>query len=831
MSRLRFALRMFRRDWRNGELRLLALALTLAVAAVTAVGFFTSRVQQAMTLQAGEVLAADLLLASRDPIPARFLHRAEESGLRTTATLGFPSVVMHGERTRMVEVKGVAPDYPLRGALRVRDAPGQPEYPTADTPRSGELWVGARLLAELGLGMGDRLTLGERDFRIGRIIGRDNGDTVNLFRLGPRVLMALDDIPATGLVTPASRVRHQLLLAGPPARVEAYRRWAGARLPKGITLTHMSNTRPELRTALERGGRFLGLAALVAVLMAGAAVALSARRFVERQSDSSAILRCLGCSRRFILQTLALRLLLLTLLASLAGAATGYLSQFLLAATLGDWFGPALPQPGLAPLVTGLGTGFITLFGFTLPALLRLGAVPPLRVLRRELGAPPANAWLAGGLALGSFALLMLWQSGDPRLAGTVLAGTLATVVLLLVAARLLIRLVTPLRRRGGGIWRYGLAGLARNPALTSLQLAGFGLGILALLLLAVVRLDLLEAWQRTIPKRAPNQFLINIQPPEVAPLRRYLGEQGLESGGIYPMLRARLLRINTHPVSPDDYTSPRARRLASREFNLSRSARLPQYNHILQGSWWSPAQLDAPLFSVEEGLARALGIRLGDRLTFDLAGTPVSGRVTSLRRVQWDSFRPNFFVIGTPGLLQGLPETYITSFYLPAGQEQRLAGLLQRFPSLTLIDVSALMQQIREIIARGAAAVEFVFLFTLAAGLLVLYAGIQATREHRRQESAILRTLGLRRRPLLLAVSIEFVTLGALAGLLASSCAALTGWAVSSELLGLAYRFNPGLWLAGVLGGAAGVGLAGTLATWPLVVRPPLETLRGERL
>jgi putative ABC transport system permease protein len=820
---------MFRRDWRNGELRLLALSLALAVAAVTAVGFFTERVQQAMVLQASEVLAADLVLSGHDAIPDRFARQAREMSLQTATTLGFPSVVMQGDRTRLVEIKAVSPEYPLRGELRVRAAPDLPEQRIRQTPSPGELWVGTQLLTELGLDTGDRLSLGEREFRISRIISRDSGDAANLFRLGPRVLMALEDIPSTALVTPASRVHHQLLVAGAPERVERYRLWAEDRLPRGgLSLSHMSNARPALRSALDRGGRFLGLAALATVLMASAAVALSARRFVERQSDSSAILRCLGCSRGFILQTLLIRLSLLTLLASLAGVLFGYLSQFLLAGAIGDWFGPELPLPGMTPVVIGFGTGFATLFGFTLPSMLRLGSVPPLRVLRRDLGAPPANAWLAALSALAAIALLMLWQSGDMKLATAVMAGTLLTITLLLAAARLLIRLVTPLRHRGDSVWRYGLAGLARNPALTSLQLAGFGLGILALLLLAVVRVDLLNSWQRTIPEQAPNQFLINIQPREVQPLTRFLQQHGLENGGIHPMLRARLTRINAHTVSPDDYASDRARRLASREFNLSWSERLQADNRILSGQWWSPDQTDQPLFSVEQGVADELGIHLGDRLTFTLASVPIKGQVVSLRSVQWDSFRPNFFVIGTPGLLQNYPATYITSFYLPPGEEKRLAGLLQRFPSVTIIDVSTLMQQIREIIARGAVAVEFVFLFTLGAGMLVLYAGIQATREHRRQESAILRTLGLRRRPLLLAVSIEFVTLGVLAGLLASSCASLIGWYISTELLVLGYQFNPWLWAIGILGSGIGVGLAGTLATYPLVVKPPLETLRG---
>ncbi|HEB96866.1 MAG TPA: FtsX-like permease family protein [Sedimenticola thiotaurini] len=827
MNRWRFALRLFRRDWRHPELRLLGLALVVAVAAVTAVGFFTDRVDRAMALQASQVLAADLQLSSHDPIPPRYTDEARRLGLQTTRTLRFPSVLVNGDRTLLVEVKAVGPDYPLRGELRVRKSPGSAGQPVQHGPEPGRLWAQARVFDSLGLRPGATLELGRSRFTVSRVLSRDSTEAANLFRIGPGVLMALADLPATGLVTPASRVDHRLLVAGDRAAVNRYLEWARRDLPAGLSLVHTSNARPQLRRALDRGGRFLALASLMAVLVAAAAIALSGHRFLERQADATAILRCLGASRGLILQTLVLRLLLLGLMAALAGSLLGWLAQFLLAGMLADWFGAPLPAAGPAPLLLGLGTALISLLGFALPPMLRLGAVPPLRVLRRDLAPPPLSSWLTGLTALLAIALLMLWQAGEPKLAGLVIGGTLVTLGVLLAGGRLLVWLLTPLRRHGHGIWRYGLAGLARNPAMTSLQLAGFGLGILALLLLAVVRLDLLDAWDRSIPERAPNQFLINIQPDQVQALQSFLAAEGLPDAGFHPMLRARLTGIGDRRVRIDDYSDDRARRLVARDFNLSYGMELAPDNTIVAGRWWQPGQEDEPLFSVEQELARTLGIRRGDRLRFRIAGRELEGRVASLRRVQWDSFRPNFFVIGTPGLLQGYPTTYITSFHLPPGREPVLSRLVGRFPAVTVIDVSALMTQVREIITRGAQAVEYVFAFTLVAGLLVLAAGIQASREHRRQESAILRTLGLRRRALLQAVGIEFFTLGLLAGLLASLCAGATGWLIARELFGLDYPFNPGLWLVGLGASALGIGLAGLAATWPLVVHPPLQTLR----
>jgi len=827
MIAISFALRLFRRDWRNSELRLLAISLMLSVTAVTAVGFFTDRVGQAMELQAGESLAADLVLSSHDPIPDSYREKAHALDLKTAEVLGFPSAVLHGDRTQLVMVKAVSPGYPLRGELRIRAAAGGAERIAQKIPQAGEIWADPRLLAALDLTTGGRLSLGEREFLLSGVISRDTGEASNMFRLGPSVLLALTDIPSTGLVTPASRVHHRLLIASDQSEIAAYRSWTETHLDKNIRLSDMSNARPALRNALDRGSRFLGLAALVTVLIASAAVALSSRRFVERQADASAILRCLGASRALLLKVLLIRLLLLALTASLFGILLGFAAQFVLAALVGEWFTAELPAPGPLPLAIGAGTGLITLLGFTLPPVFRLGSVSPLRVLRRDLNVAPTASWILALCAVAAMGLLMLWQAGEFKLALLVLLGTLLTLALLLSVAWVMVAILTPLRHHSNAIWRYGLAGLARSPVMTSLQMAGFGLGIMALLLLTLVRVDLLDTWERTIPAQAPNQFLINIQPDSVAPLQQFLARRTGGGGDIYPMLRARLTAVNDRSISPESYQNKDAQRLVEREFNLSHAKSMQSDNRVVSGRWWRDDELDEPLFSVEQGLAKKLGIQLDDRLTFDLAGSRISGRVSNLRSVRWDSFRPNFFVIATPGLLRDYPTSFITSFYLQPGNEKLVSDLVRNFPEVTVIDVSALLQQIREIMARGSIAVEYVFLFTLAAGLLVLYAGIQASREHRRQESAILRTLGLKRSRLLLATAIEFMVLGLLAGALASLCASITGWVIADELFALAYRVNPWLWLAGTLGGGIGVAVAGVAATYPFAVRPPLHTLR----
>jgi putative ABC transport system permease protein len=827
MKDLLLALRMLRRDWRAGELRLLLIALVIAVASVTSVGFFTDRIERAMQRQASEVLAADLRLDSGQPLGVRFTQEADRLQLRQAGTVTFPSVVLNDGNTQLVQVKAVTPKYPLRGRMTVRDTLGGESRPTQDIPTPGEAWLEERLLPLLGLHIGDSFSLGQMTFRVSRIITYEPDRASNLFQLAPRVMINQADLAATGLLGPASRVRYRHLLAGDESTINRYRNWIEDQDLPNIQIEDIKGARPELRAALDRGGRFLRLTAATAILLCVVAVALSSRRFVERQADTSALLRCLGASRRKVSRIFLLRLLSLGLIASLAGSAIGLLMQMLLIGLVGHWFTQQIPPPTLWPLFSGMGTGILVLIGFSLPAVLRLSRVPPLRVFRRDLGAPPAGYQLSIAAALLSLGLLLVWQIGDDKLAFQLIGGLLAGLLLLLLVSRLLVHLLKPLRTQAAGSWRYGLASLSRNPATTSVQLTGFGLGITVLLILAMVRVDLLDEWRNALPTNSPNQFLINIQPSEVAGVQRILEQGGIESSGSFPMIRGRLLRIGDHPVSKKDYTSPRAQRLATRDFNLSMASEMQSDNRIVAGRWWSRDQQDKPWFSVEEGIAKSLGIPLGSELTFEVAGQKIKGKVESLRSVQWDSFNVNFFVIGTPGLMAGHPASYITSFYLPPEKRSLLYKLIQQYPSITALDVSALMQQVRAIMDRGVMAVESVFLFTLAAGVIVLYAGIQASRELRIQEAAILRTLGLSRRRLLISVMLEFALLGGLAGLISAFLASAISYSLATAVFELPWRLDPWMWAVALIGGTLGVGLAGTLASWRLFNTPPMAVLR----
>ena len=817
---------MLLRDWRAGELRVLALALIVAVGSVTTVGFFTDRIQQSLGTQANLLLGADLVLASDQPLSEAFAADAARRGLQAARTVAFPSMVLHGAQSQLTEIKAVSPGYPLRGELRVSDRPYAPDRPARAIPPAGHAWVDARLAGQLGVAAGEPLQVGAASLVVGALLTQEPDRAGGFFNIAPRLLMNMADLQQTGLIQAGSRVSYRLLLAGPAPGVEAFRSWAEARLRPGQRLEGVADARPEIRVALERAQQYLGLAAMLSVVLAAVAVALAARRFMQRHLDNCAVMRCLGAAQGLILRLYLLQFLWLGLAASLLGCVLGYFAQGVLAGVLGELVASTLPAPTLLPAVQGMLAGLALLLGFSLPPLLQLRHVPTLRVLRRELGAPRRFSLASYAFGFAALCGLLLWKAGELRL-GLYMVGGLTAA--LLVAALLAWLLMLALVRFQGSFvssWRYGLANIRRRAGGSVAQVVGFGLGILSLLLLTLVRGDLMESWRTTLPPDAPNRFVINIQPDQLQPLRVFFAQRGMSAPEIFPMVRGRLSAINGRPVSAADYTDDRAKRLVEREFNLSWAQRAQPDSAIVAGRWWGGEER-AQQLSVEQGIAQTLGIRLGDTLTWDIAGVAVSARVASLRKVAWDSFRVNFFVIASPGMLEQQPASYITSFYLAPEHADVLNEMVRSFPNVTVIDVAAVMQQVRSIMERVAGAVEFVFLFTLASGLMVLYAAIAATRDERVYEAAILRTLGASRRQLLLGQFAEFAGIGLLAGLVAALGASAMGYVLSVRVFHLPYALNPWLWLIGVAAGGLGVAFAGMLGTRSILRQPPLAVIR----
>ncbi|MCU0972027.1 MAG: ABC transporter permease, partial [Gammaproteobacteria bacterium] len=612
MRLVRLALRWLLLDWRAGELRLLVAALALAAAAVGTVDFFSDRVQRALTVSAVDLLAADAAVESSEAPAAAWEAEARRRGLQTARTLTFPSVLLEGEVTQLVQVKAVSESYPLRGQLRSAERP-EDRQGTAGAPlEPGSAWGEARLFAQLGLEPGAVVGLGESRLTLARVLTAEPDRGGDLFQFAPRLMLRLDDVPATGLVTPASRVSHRLLVAGRAADVEAYRSWLRPKLPKGAQLLDVSGARPELSAALDRGTRFLSLAAATVVVLAGAAALLAARRYVTRQTDTAAVLRCLGVSSRGLWVVFLTRLLGVATVATALGGLLGVVAQSALGLLVGRWFTQDLPAPTIEPLAAAAATTLLVLVASVLPPLSRLPLTPPARVLRGNLGPPPLAEWVTLLAAVGALAAFLLWRMGDFSLGWRAMAGVVGTLVVLGLATRGLIAVLGPLRRRGGSAWRYGLAALARHPTLTLVQGVGFGLGIMALLLLSVVRNDLMGAWRDKLPPQTPNHFLINIQPDERTALADLLAQRGLSSAGVFPMIRGRLVSIAGRVVDPAAYESPRAQRLAAREFNLSFADAMQADNRLVAGRWWQPASAAGEL-SVESGIAETLGIAIGD--------------------------------------------------------------------------------------------------------------------------------------------------------------------------------------------------------------------------
>ena len=832
MQTLQLALRLVGRDWRAGELRVLIAAVFLAVASVGTVGFFADRVKAGLAQQANMLLGADLMISGDRPLPALFADEARRRDLETSAAIRFNSMVQPADGTAsnavLTDVKAIAAGYPLRGAIALVESGSADRRDAQGIPARGEAWIDTRLADRLGAQKGMKVAVGEATLTVTAIIAQDPEIAGLTFAPGPKLLLNLDDVPATKLLQPGNRATWRLLIAErEPGGIERFQAWLSGKTTAGQRVETVRDLRPEVRQTLERAERFLGLSALVAVLLAAVAVALAASRYLRRHLDASAMLRCFGSSVARTLALFVIQFAVLGIAASMIGIVGALIGQQLLAALLSSAFVEALPLPGWTPALKAFATGMLLLFGFALPPLVALANVPPLRVLRRDLPRPRAGGILAYACGAGVVAVLIAWQAHEAQ-AATIMLGGVAG--LLIAAAALAWVLLTLLKRvpQRGVSWRFGLANLRRRALASSLQIGALALGMTSLLLLTVVRGDLLRDWRASLPPDAPNQFLVNVLPDQVEDARTWLAKTVDVAPQFKPMVRGRLVELNGRPLDTTQYTETRARRLAEREFNLSWTDRLPDGNRTVSGSFWSPQAQGAEAgISLEEGIAQTLGVKLGDRLTFDAGGIRVTAPITSLRKVDWDSFRVNFFALFAPGALDSLPATYIAAFRAPEGNTAWLSGLVQRYPNILSIDVAEILRQIQGIIDRVARAVEFVFLFTLAGGLLVLQAAIASTQDERKLDAAIVRTLGASQRQLQSAQATEFLLLGALAGLLGAAGATAIGWALAEHVFNIRFSGNALVWLYGIVGGAVAVTLAGWLGTRSTVNEPPLTVLR----
>ena len=821
------------RDLRSGELRLLILAVALAVAALTAVGFFANRIEAGLQRDARQLLGGDVVISSDHRIPPEFAQKAKALGMEAIASLSFPTMSRaaddKGGSSKLVSLKAVQPGYPLRGQMKIASALGDEARTTRDIPGPGKAWVDASLLEALGLGAGDELLLGDARFRIDRVIVIEPDRGGGFISFSPRVMINLADVAATRLIQPASRMTYRLAVAGTDAAGAVFAKWAGEQvsLPsvRGMRIESFQSGRPEMSQTLDRAGKFLNLVALLAALLSAVAVALAARSFAAAHLNDCAMLRVLGQSQRTIALSYTFEFALLGVGSSLLGLLFGYLVHHGFVWLLAGLIDVALPDPGWFPVLFGMGMGLTLLFAFGLPPVLQLSQVPPLRVLRRDVGnLKPASLGVLGVGIIG-FAALLMAASSDLRMGLIAVGGFAGAVVLFAGLSWLAVKL---LRRSVNETlaprWLIlATRQIAARPGYAVVQVSALAVGLLALILLVLLRTDLIASWRKATPPDAPNRFVINIMPEQGESFQKLLRADGVQRYDWYPMIRGRLVAVNGKELTPESLTDDRARHLVDREFNLSYSTTRPPHNEVVAGAWTDD---EAGAMSVEVGIAETLKLKLGDRLRFDIAGILHEARITSLRKVDWGSMRANFFVMYPVGSMPDLPSTFMTAFKAPERKGFDNA-LVNAYPNVTNVDMSAALAQVQRVLDQVVRAVEFLFGFTLAAGLVVLFAAVSSTREERAREFAIMRAVGARASLLRKVQRAELVGVGLLAGFLAAVVASVVGWALARFVFEFDWVVSASVPLLGALAGAVLALAAGWWGLREVLTRPVVQTLR----
>ena len=830
------------RDLRAGELNLLIVSVVLAVAALSAVGFFADRLQAGLWRDARQLLGGDAVVVSDKPTPETFIEKAKSLALQTQTTLNFPSMARaddaKGGETKLVALKAVSEGYPLRGNMSLFKANAQQAtwvneevITTREVPKPGTVWVDPALLESLNLQLGDRLWLGDQDFQIAALIEREPDRGASFMNFAPRVMMHQQDVAATGLVQPASRISYRMAVAGAENQrdVQQFLNWAREEVQspniRGVQIESMESGRPEMRQTLDRAEKFLNLVALLAALLCAVAVALAARTFAARHLDGCALLRVLGQSQRTLTLAYGFEFVTAGVLASLLGLTLGYGIHHAFVWLLAGLVDAQLPPSSGAPAILGLGMGLTLLLAFGLPPVLQLAKVPAIRVIRRDMGGvQPASVGVLFTGLLG-FAAALMWASRDVKLGLMTVGGFAAATLFFAAVTWVLLKLLrqwVPSSATPRWLLLATRQVMAR-PVYAVVQVSALSVGLLALVLLVLLRTDLISSWRKATPVNAPDRFVINVQPDQTASFQTALAQAGVDSYDWYPMIRGRLVAINGKAVSPADYVEDRAKRLVDREFNLSARAAKPDHNAVVEGTW-TDGEKDA--VSVEAGIAQTLGLKMGDRLRFDVGGVASEGRITSIRKVDWGSMRANFFVMYPVDELPEVPLSYMAAFKTPP-QKSFERNLLQQFPNITSVDMRATITQVQKVLDQVIRAVEFLFAFTLMAGLLVLMAAVTSTREERKREFAIMRALGATGRLLSQVQTAELMGVGLLAGFLASSVAVGVGWSLAHYVFEFDWTASVWVPLAGAVSGAGLAWLAGWWGLSEVLRQPVSQTLR----
>ena len=825
MSRFNLALRMLWRDSRSGELTILILALMIAVTSSTAIALFSDRLQRTMTNQTAEFLAADLVIESTAPVPAEWLARAMQLDLTQARTAEFSSVLIEHDELLLAGVKAVSAAYPLRGFLKTTTADYSSETITHNGPEKGTVWLEKRILPALKLKLGDPLTVGEKPLTISHIITYEPDKKGDFYSFSPRVMINEADLQATGIVQPGSHVHYFFQFTGEAKALNEFKHWLKPQLNPSQRLMDIHEDRPELGSALERAERYLGISSILVILISGVAIAMATRRYTERHFNATSLLRCLGCKQNEILWLYSSQFVVLGLVASAIGCLLGWFAQEALFHLLRGLLSQHVASPGLLAVFFGFIIGMAVLLGFALPPLLRLKQVSPLRVLRRELEPLPSSAWLIYGLSIGIIGLLIWKYTDDIKMTATLLGVGLMTLLALGLLVYGLLNLARRLLPSMSLTWRFGLQGLLRNSRASVSQILAFSITLVAMVLSFTVRTDLIDNWQKQLPDNAPNHFALNIFPGQQASFQQELQQQHISGSRFYPVVKGRLVEINHIPVQQVVSKDSQGENATHRELSLTWTKELPEENKIVAGLWWNKQQTG--LVSVEQKLADSLKIKLGDHLTFTVGSQQINATVASIRELRWDTMKPNFYMIFSPGTLDAYPSTYITSFYLPENQKNVLNTLVKKYPGTTILEVDLILRQFKTILTQLTQAINYLLYFALMAGFTVLFAAVYATLDSRIYEGALMRTLGANRSLLRKTHIIEFSALGLISGLLAVVISEAIIYALYTRVMAMEYRPSLYLWIVIPATGALFIGMAGCWGVRQVLNKSPLRVLR----
>ena len=855
------------RDIRAGQIKMLVISTSLGVAALSSVGFLSNRLEAGLERDARQMLGGDAVVTSSFQTPEEIVVKANLLGLRTSQTLSFPTMARAGDtpsatlpkhnsktttspalstsETRLVSLKAVDSSYPLRGELQVvktfdhKTSTNRESLPQEvksnsviikSVPSKGEVWVEASLLEALEIEPGGMIGLGQSQFRVAQVLTFEPDKGVGFMSFAPRVLMNRADLAATQLVQPTSRINWRFAVSGDERLVKEFtdgvQHDIESTANRGVRIETLATGRPEVRQTLDRAGKFLRLVALLAVILSSVAVALAARNFSHQHIQDCAMRRVLGQSQRSIVYLFIVEFFILGLIASAIGLLIGYGVHFVFVQLLSSLVQTVLPAPSYAPLLQGVGVGLCSLLAFGLPPVLQLASVPAVQVIRLELGGikrMPVLVWLFGSVGL---ALLMAFVSQDFGLAVNVVGGFLGAVVVFAVFSKAAISLLRKLISDSASpIWlRIATRQMHAKSAYSVLQVSALAVGLLSLFLLILLRTDLIQSWRNATPIDAPNRFVINIQSDQADEFQATLNANGVHQFDWYPMIKGRLIAINSELVTAKRYSDERAQHLVDREFNLSHSAQAPAHNKIVGGEW-IPNEPNA--LSIEEGIAKTLRLKLGDSLRFDISGFIYDAKITSVRKVDWTSMRTNFFVILPLKDLDDLPQSYIAAFKAPnvRGFDNKL---VHQFPSVTEIDIGSTLNQIQNILEQVTRAVEFLFVFTLLAGLIVLVACIHSTLASRSKEYALIRAMGGSNQLLVYVQRAELWGMGALAGLMSSLCACLIGWGLAKYVFEFEWVLSPLFILFGTAFGVLITWAAGWISLRSVLKQSVVQTLRS---